>query len=116
VLNDFYSTVAAVMPIVLLALVWDSELLRRLPSQNRTLRRIDPGGVHFWTRPRVRVYTISVAGAVMCAIAIAAFVLGGILSDSIGLRWFESCVLCLELGTLLTRITVDVTAVTKQGA
>ena len=54
-MRDYYVTVASVLPILLLALMFDSGYLERLRHAPRRLRRNDlVGGVRFWTKPRVR--------------------------------------------------------------
>jgi hypothetical protein len=40
--RDFYSTAAQVLPVLLLALVWESQYLEAPPRQPRRLRRDDP--------------------------------------------------------------------------
>jgi hypothetical protein len=70
--RDFYATIAQVLPVLLLALMWDSAYLLRLRRQHRPHRRTDPNGVWFWTKPRVRAYTLVVAAVVTSCTAIAA--------------------------------------------
>lgn len=113
---DFYVAVASVMPILLLALLWDSGFLRRLRTEQRTLRRPGtrvPGDVLFWTKGRVRVYAMFITASVLCAIGAAALVLADILPDTTGTRITETIVLLLELLTLFTRIAVDLAAATR---
>jgi hypothetical protein len=69
---------------------------------------VDSKGVWFWTKPRVRVYTLLVTGAVTGSIAISILVLAGEIPDSRGLRAVLSAGLVLVLTTLMTRITIDV--------
>ena len=112
--RDFYATMAQVLPVVLLALVWESNYLERLRSQPRKLRRDDPvNGVWFWTKPRVRVFSLVVTGLLACAIAMSALVLAGILGDAAWLRGVATAVLVLALVTLLVRIGADVVNATK---
>jgi hypothetical protein len=105
---DFYSTLAQVLPVLLLAFIWDSGFLTRLRRQRRRSRQQHPAGVWFWTKPRVRVYTLSVAGIVLGCLAVTVLVLGGLIPDSRALRIVLSAAFILVLLTLLTRITVDV--------
>jgi hypothetical protein len=102
--RDFYSTMAQVLPVLLLALVLDSTYLDRLRTRTRVSRRIDPDGVRFWTKPRVRVYSILVAIVLIAAIAGSLLVLADLLGDSDWLRITLSCALGISLGTLLVRI------------
>lgn len=110
--RDFYSTMAQVLPVLLLALVLDSNYLDRLRTQTRVTRRIDPDGVWFWTKPRVRVYSILVATILITAIAASLLVLADVLGDSAWLRITLLCALGMSLATLLVRITFAVIAAT----
>jgi hypothetical protein len=112
VASDFYTTMAQVLPLLLLALIWDSSFLDRLHGQRRPSRRVDPCGVLFWTKPRVRVYTLFVAVVVLGSMAVAVCEIAGFIPDSFTLRVVLSCGLALVLGTLLTRIWYDVIAAT----
>jgi hypothetical protein len=114
--DNFYSTLAQVLPLLLLAFIWDSGFLARLRQQRRLPKKVDPSGVRFWFKPRVRIYTLTVVGVVIVSTAVAVFVLGGVIPDSYALRLALSIGLVLVLITLLTRIAVDVfwaTAVPK---
>jgi hypothetical protein len=111
--NNFYPTLAQVLPVLLLALVWDSAYLIRLRRQQRPLRRGNPAGVWFWTKPRVRLYTLIVTGETVTSIAITMLVLAGLIPDSVALRATLSVGLILLLATLATRIAVDVILATS---
>jgi hypothetical protein len=104
----FYETLAQVLPVLLLALIWDSAYLQRLRRQQRLPRRTHPGGVYFWTKPRVRVYTLAVTFIVLASIAVTCLVLADLVPDSLGLRVALSMGLVLALLTLFVRIAVDV--------
>lgn len=110
--GDFYDTVAQVFPLLLLALLWDSAFLERLRAQQRVRGASGPGGVRFWTKPRVRVYMLFVAFVVTASIAVVVFVLAGVIPDTFTLRVVLSCALLVLLGTLLTRVYYDVIAAT----
>lgn len=110
--GTFYSTLAQVLPLILLAFIWDSGFLARLRGQPRRPRREDPAGVLFWTKPRVRIYTLTVAAVVIASTGVTLFELGGLIPDSRALRVVLSAGLVFALGTLLTRITYDVLAAT----
>jgi hypothetical protein len=114
VYQDFYSTIAQVMPVLLLALMWDSGFLRQLATQDRPSRKIDPNGVRWWTKPRVRVYVLTVATLMITTIGVAIAVLAGLLPDSRPLRAALTGALVLALATLLTRVSVDVLAATAR--
>jgi hypothetical protein len=113
VASDFYTTMAQVLPLLLLALIWDSSFLDRLRGQRRPLRRVDPSGVLFWTKPRVRAYTLSVATVVIVLTGVCVLELAGFIPNSFALRVVMSCGLALVLGTLLTRVWYDVLAATS---
>jgi hypothetical protein len=116
VAGNFYTTLAQVLPLLLLAFIWDSGFLARLPQQRRLPKKTDPAGVLFWTKPRVRVYTLLVAAIVIVSIAVTIFVLGGLIPDSHALRIALCAGLVLVLVTLATRITVDVLGATTSAA
>jgi hypothetical protein len=111
--SNFYPTLAQVLPVLLLAFIWDSAYLERLRDQRRPLRRDDPSGVWFWTKPRVRVYTLMVTGQAIASIAITLLVLAGLIPDSLPLRIALSVGLILLLSTLTVRIAVDVIGATS---
>ncbi|HEY6424737.1 MAG TPA: hypothetical protein VIY28_16130 [Pseudonocardiaceae bacterium] len=113
--RDFYATMAQVLPVLLLALVWDSNYLQRLRKQPRALRRDDPvGGVLFWTKPRVRVYSFVITGLLVARIGVSLLVLADVLGDAAWLRLGLVGALLLSLVTLLVRISADVVAATRQ--
>jgi hypothetical protein len=114
VTSNFYATLAQVLPLLLLALIWDSDYLVRLRGQRRPRRRSDPAGVWFWTKPRVRVYTLGVAGIVIAAIAVVILVLAGLVPDSRALRIVLTAGVLLVLATLFTHISVDVIQATSR--
>ena len=106
--NDFYAALAQVLPVLLLALMWDSDYLVRLRRQRRRSRRDDPKGVWFWTKQRVRIYIMIVAAVLVASTATTLFVLAGIVPDSQPLRLALCGGLILALITLLWRICVDI--------
>jgi hypothetical protein len=106
--SNFYSSLAQILPLLLLAFIWESGFLARLRRQRRLRRNAGVMGVLFWTKPRVRVYTLAVASIVLGSTAVTMFVLAGMIPDSGALRIVLSAGLVLVLLTLLTRITVDV--------
>jgi hypothetical protein len=110
--SGFYATLAQVLPVLLLALMWDSAFLVRLRRQRRLPRRVDPAGVWFWTKPRVRAYTLVVTSEVVASTAITMLVLAGLVPDSRALRIALCAGLVLLLITLLTRISVDIVRAT----
>jgi hypothetical protein len=112
VYGDFYSTMAQVLLLLLLALIWNSSYLDRVRGQRRPKRSEDSAGVRFWTKPRVRVYILFVTAVVIVSSAITMLVLGGMFPDSFALRVVLMCALAVPLGTLLYRVWYDVIAAT----
>jgi uncharacterized BrkB/YihY/UPF0761 family membrane protein len=114
VAEDFYTTMAQVLPVLLLALIWDSAYLEKLRSQRRVSRRVDPSGVRFWTMRRVRIYILFVAATVIFSIALVMLELARAIPDSVALRSLLVCGLLITLATVLTRIYFDVIAATVE--
>ena len=110
--DDYYTTMAQVLPLLLLALIWDSSFLDRLRGQQRRLRQVDPSGVLFWTKPRIRAYILFVAFVVLASMAVSLCELAGFIPDSFTLRVALACLLGLVLATIMTRIWYDVIAAT----
>lgn len=70
--SESYATLARVLPIPLLALVWDSAYLERLRRLQRQARRMDREvGVLFWIKSRVRYYALFVTGETVVSTAIS---------------------------------------------
>src|SRR5256885_14368530 len=103
--RDLYATIAQVLPVVLLALVWESRFLETLRRQKRRPRSEDPEhGVWLWTKPRVRIYSLFVATTITIDITVCILVLSGAIPDSHPLRGIVISGLVLALASLLTRI------------
>jgi hypothetical protein len=113
VFRDFYATAAQVLPVLMLAFVWESRFLERLRAERRPTRRVDPSGVLFWTKPRVRVYSLFVAIVIIGGTGVAVLALAGLLPDSAGLRAVITGCVLVALATLLFRISVDVLVATR---
>jgi hypothetical protein len=107
------ATLAQVYPVLLLALAWDSGFLERLSRQQRLTRRQDPQGVLFWTKRNVRWYAIVVFNLLIIDIGIAVLTLAGIMPRTPLTLPLLVAGLALSLGTLMTRVTVDVLEATK---
>lgn len=111
--RDFYATMAQVFPVLLLAFAWESRYLEKLKTQTRRPRRIDPSGVWFWTKPRVRVYSLTVVGVIVTDIALTILVLAGACPDLLAIRIFLVTGLVLILSTLMVRMSVDIVEATR---
>jgi hypothetical protein len=99
-MRDFYATVAQVLPIVVLALVWDSGYFETLRDPNRT--------AWFWKTPVVRTYSVIVATVVIADTALCLMVLAGVLGNSVALRGTVFAGIALALGSLLFRICAHI--------
>ncbi|SDM83422.1 hypothetical protein [Nonomuraea jiangxiensis] len=107
--RDFYATSAQVLPIILLAFLWDSRFLENIATESRSVRRLDPEkGVLFWTRRRVRIYSLFVATTITINIGICLLVLVGLVGDSPLVRGLVLGGTTLALATLLTRAYVEI--------
>jgi drug/metabolite transporter (DMT)-like permease len=113
VTDDTLATLAQVYPVLLLALAWDSGFLERLSRQRRLTRRHDPQGVLFWTKRRVRWYTIAVFNLLILDIGIAVLTLADVVPRTPLTVPLLLAGLLLSLGTLMTRVTVDVLEATR---
>ena len=112
--RDFYATAAQVLPVIMLALLGESRFLDRLRENPRRLRREDPvRGVLFWSRSRVRAYSIFISTLVLSGTGLAVLVLAGVVPDGRALRVALSGCTLLALGTLLVRVVVDVLDATR---
>ena len=112
--RDFYSTAAQVLPVLLLALVWESRYLEALPLQHRRHRRDDPAhGVRFWTKPRVRIYALTVATVTLGATVICLLVVAGVLPNWTTLGLITIVGLLLASVSLLYRIWTDIIEATR---
>jgi hypothetical protein len=114
VFRDFYTTAAQVLPVLILALVWETRYLERLRQQPRRLRRLHPDGdVWFWTKSRVRAYSITLSGLLVAGTAAAILVLAGALTDTAIMRAVISAAVGLALITLMIRVAGDVLEATR---
>lgn len=104
--DDFYTTLSQVLGVLVLSLMWDSQYLHRLTRQDRTR-------VLFWTKPRVRIYSLIVASFLIAGIGAAMGVLADFLDDTTPLRIGLFGVLGLGLVTLLTRLSADIITATR---
>jgi hypothetical protein len=111
--DNALSVLAQVYPVLLLALMWDSGFLTRLASQDRLPRRVDPvHGVRFWTKRRVRIFALIVTNLLIADTALAVLILGGVRGNAVTTVLLASG-LVLALGTLCTRIWLDVATATR---
>lgn len=111
--ENLYSTVAQVVPVLLLAMMWDSAYLSRLRAEQRPSRGDDPNHGFRWTKPRVRVYALTTASVTMADLLLCVLVLAGAVPDAVGVRAAAVGGLVFTLGGLLTRISFDVIDATR---
>jgi Kef-type K+ transport system membrane component KefB len=88
--SNFYATAAQVLPVLLLALIWQ-------------------------TNPRVRVYAMTVVTVALASLMICLLVLAGLVPDSIGLRLAIIVGLALASGSLLYRMWNEIRDATSPG-
>jgi hypothetical protein len=113
-MQDFYGTVAQVLPVVVLALVWESRYFEILRARPRLMRQQDlQDRDRFWTLHRVRIYSLTVATAIILDIAVCLLVLAGLIGDSPALRILVSTGVVLGLVSLLFRIWVHILDATQ---
>jgi hypothetical protein len=112
--RDFYATLAQVLPVLLLALIWESRYLERLSGQARPSRRTDPANGFWWTKRRVRIYALTIASVIVGELAIVLLVLAGLFGDSTVLRAILVVGVSGALASLLFRIVMDVVVATKE--
>jgi hypothetical protein len=104
---DFYDTTAQVIPVLLLALIWESGYLNRLETEDRKNFR-------FWTKPRVRVWALfmsfaAIAGEVTVVLVLAEVVSPGDIPIALGLLG-----IAVLVGSLGTRLVADILKATAQ--
>ncbi|MFD0899793.1 hypothetical protein [Actinomadura sediminis] len=113
--GEFYTTLAQVFPVLLLALLWDSRYLERLREQERRSRDADPvDGVRFWTKGRVRAYTILLALLNITGLGVTVLALSGLYGDSAPLRTALAIILITSLLTLFVRVWGQVVWATRE--
>ncbi|AEV84377.1 hypothetical protein ACWT_3354 [Actinoplanes sp. SE50] len=101
----------------MLAIVWESSFLDRLRRQQRLTRREDPHtGVRFWTKPRVRLWTITVVSTAVLELGLIALVLANVVPDALAARVVVLVGLAVVLATILTRAVVDIMGATRHAA
>ena len=106
-MRDFYGTLAQVFPVLMLAVVWESAFLDRLRTQDRSAMR-------FWTKRRVRAWTITVVAVTVGEIALITLVLASLVPDGWLTRVLVLAGLACVLGTILTRAVVDIVEATAE--
>lgn len=108
--RDFYATMVQVLPVLLIALVFDSGYLKRLRTQRRQrkTRSNRDGDVLIWTKPLVRVYGLTVTAILILDILLCVVMLADYLPDSVGLRAAVMGGAALVAVTLLFRIWFDI--------
>jgi hypothetical protein len=109
--RDFYSTLAQVLPVVLLTIVWDRDWLNQLSSRVR--RTPTTPGVRFWIKPVVRWYSIAVAAVLIGAVSLCILVLANAIDDAIWIRALLIAATALALLTLFVRLTSGIINATR---
>jgi hypothetical protein len=110
--SEFYATAAQIFATAATCLYLGLGLPGRVRVQRRRKRFDGPDGVSFRTKTKVRVYTLFVGLAVICALGISMFELGGILPDDQEFRVVVACALIIALATMMARIYFGVISAT----
>ena len=84
--DDFYTTLAQVLPVLLLAFIWDSAYLERLRGQEPADAGSGSRGRPVLNESRVRPFTLFVAALVVASIAITMLQLAASSPDSFALE------------------------------
>jgi hypothetical protein len=98
---DFYATLAQILPVLLLTLVWDRAYLDELRTRTST-------DVVFWTPSRVRWYSLALTAVLVLAVVVCLCVLAGVVIDGWLLRGVLIVVAGLGLMTLVVRVGAGV--------
>jgi len=109
--GDLYTTVAQIVPVLLLTLMWDSAYLERIRSERRPARCGGSAGF-FWAKPRVRMFILSIAILVMATLLLDVLVLAGLVPDVAAVRVVVVRGSVVAMGALLFWIWVDVVRAT----
>jgi hypothetical protein len=102
---DFYGTTAQVIPVLLLALMWDSGYMERLARDER-------GTVRFWTKPKVRIWGLIMATTAMAGEAAVLLVLADIVPAGDIPKWVALVGLAALVGSMVVRLFADVIVAT----
>jgi len=114
-IGNFYGTAAQVLPVLLLALLWESHYLESLNRQPRRPRREDPEhGVLFWTKSRARAYAMAVTTLTLGCLTLCMLVLAGFVPDSPALRAVVIFGIVLGSVSLLYRIWHEIREATSE--
>jgi len=103
---DFYATTAQVIPVLLLALIWESKYLDSLKDPTRT--------AWFWKKTQVRIWALFMSVAAVAGEVAALLVLADIVDPGDVPRWIAIVGLASLLGSLLVRLTTDILDATKK--
>lgn len=113
-MRDFYATVAQVLPVLLLAVIFDSGYFDQLKDQKRLPRRLDPlHGVWFWTKGWIRAYTLTMVTVAVLDLMLCVLILADAMRDRPVWRWTTTAGLILIAMSLLFRIWVSVWSATQ---
>jgi hypothetical protein len=102
---DFYVTTSQVIPILLLALIWDSGYLQRLRDPTRDVR--------FWKKRRVRVWVIFMSAAAIIGEGAMFLVLADVVSPGDAAKALGLVALAVLLGSLAVRVISDIVDATR---
>jgi hypothetical protein len=101
---EFYSTCAVVIPVLLLALVWDYQYLRRVAQRRKSGR---------WAKWGIAVWSYFSVGAALLAEGICLLILSAIFAPGDLAKGLILIGLAALIGSMWTRMYVDIHRVTE---
>jgi hypothetical protein len=106
-MTGFYETMAHVLALLLLAIVWESHYLDRLRQESDDDRR-------FWKKRRVRIYVVFLGAVVLGAIGVCTAVLSKHVDDNcVAAEIFVLFATGLMLVTMFVRVFYDIKSATE---
>jgi hypothetical protein len=104
---DFYGTTAQVIPVLLLALVWESGYLERVKGEDRSRYPV-------FRKPVVRWWGLFMTAAALAGEATMLLVLAGILDQGDVSKAFGLVAVAAVLGSMAVRLSVDIWRATRE--
>lgn len=103
---DFYATTAQVIPVLLLALVFESGYFNRIKDEDRSNNAV-------FTKPVVRWWSLFMIAAALAGEAAMMLVLADIVDGGVVPKAFALTGVTALLGSMAVRLTVDIWDATK---
>jgi hypothetical protein len=102
---DFYNTSAQVIPVLVLALAWESNYPQQLANEDRT--------TGFWKMKRVAAWSYFCTAAAVFAEAMCLLVVASIVDPGVIPKIVAFAGLTALIGSLLTRVFADIRRVSN---